>query len=413
MAILEDECKTVYKELKKLLIDYDLSWIVDEIEEKNPEDQLTIDRYPKSYYRDRSPILYSNNRLYKDWLYPDKEKSEIYSSYDNLYIDEEPWRKKLFLLIDTIENSFTDITYFRQEIIELLTNEVEEETLQEAVIHFLDETGEFIEFEIDAEESEDMIEKINEFKISLRDLARAILWYPIASEVSSIYRELKTEFESREYLWPYWQKSYEYNYLSYVADIFLIIINAARAEGTFRPVQYFNGSGKRAKLLTFRQSPGQIYTNNDSFTHAVLEFDRNFKLEVHVGIMTQGKSGVEHECDICIIPYDKAQSCRDKKYNQQTPQSKDIIMGCECKYYKSKLNLDLGRSFLGLDADFDVQENYYLISNTFSKKIAQLLIAHNKNFFYNIYPTFPNEVNKLLASFQRDFQRIKIKNSIF
>jgi hypothetical protein len=195
----------------------------------------------------------------------------------------------------------------------------------------------------------------------------------------------------------------------YEAYIFSILIRAARNEGA--TISYRDTSNNISPSLIFRQSPGQIYTTTQPFTHAVLEFPDKPILEAHIGIRVQGWSGVLHECDLCVLFQGEAVTCRAQ---QCEPRQNQLIIAIECKYYTSQLQLGLGRNFLGLASELrNVQQDIYFISNTSSEHIERLLSKHSsskRKWERNIIPSSKNELHRLMYSFQRNFKDFKAAN---
>jgi hypothetical protein len=188
--------------------------------------------------------------------------------------------------------------------------------------------------------------------------------------------------------------------------IFSILIRAARNEGA--TIHYRNVSGNIATALIFRQSPGQIYGTTHPYTHAVLDFGNNKPLlEAHIGIKVQGKAQIAHECDVCVLHQQEADNCRS---NRREPRSSKVVIAAECKHYTSDLKLDLARSFIGLSSVLiRLEGDCYFISNTFSDKVAKLLATERKRWALNLIPGSTNNLNKLMYTFQNDFQDFKAK----
>ncbi|SRR5712691_2458782 len=85
----------------------------------------------------------------------------------------------------------------------------------------------------------------------------------------------------------------------YEGFLFSLVVATARKSGAV--IRYEDVRGNKARNLTFRTSPGQLYSTRQDYTYAVIEFGRAPALEVHVGVKVQGTSGVEHECDVLVL----------------------------------------------------------------------------------------------------------------
>lgn len=154
----------------------------------------------------------------------------------------------------------------------------------------------------------------------------------------------------------------------------------------------------------FRTSPGYIGSTVRPFGYALIEFPSKRTLEAHVGIRVAGKSGVLHECDVCVLFQDEANTCRSTA--GASPRVSQVIMAMECKYYASTIPLDLARSFMGLLVDLG-QENRFFIVNTGSASVQQLLTKHRKAWDSRIIPSSPIDVNRLLGVLGDTFKKYK------
>jgi len=137
------------------------------------------------------------------------------------------------------------------------------------------------------------------------------------------------------------------------AYIFSILLDAAQTEGA--NIEFRDVSGNLAQRLIFRSSPGHIYSTVQPYTHAVIRFIGKNPLEAHVGVRVAGKSGVLHECDVAVIDQDEADTCR---VQQVPPRSYHLLVAVECKFYSTLLQLNLGRSFIGLTTDISAKKTF-------------------------------------------------------
>lgn len=189
--------------------------------------------------------------------------------------------------------------------------------------------------------------------------------------------------------------------------VFSLLIRAARNEGA--QVHYRDVHDQITSSLCFRASPGQIYGATHLYTHAVLDFGNNRPLlEAHIGIKVQGRAGIAHECDVCILHRQEATECRA---DRREPRSSKVVIAVECKYYSSRLKLELAREFLGLSLVLTrLEGDSYFVSNTFENNVAKLLATERKRWGLNIVPSSTNSLNKLMYYFQNNFQDFKVKN---
>lgn len=156
-------------------------------------------------------------------------------------------------------------------------------------------------------------------------------------------------------------------------ELFLLTaaIRAAHREGG--DVTLTNISGSAPTELYFRSSPGHIYSTLKPYTYAILDFPNARPLEAHLGIMVMGKSLVQHESDLAILPQSEADTCRN---DNMVPRSSQLLISVEAKYYGTALPLNMARAFLGLSTDLSTK-NVCFVANTTSPSVARLL-AHDR-----------------------------------
>ena len=187
------------------------------------------------------------------------------------------------------------------------------------------------------------------------------------------------------------------------AYVLTLLIRAARDEGA--TVSFKDCSYKPATSLTLRTSPGYIYSKANNYTHCLIEFNGRPALEAHTGIKVAGKSGVLHEFDVALLDRAEAENCR---LNSVSPRSSRILVGVECKFYTSALQLHLARGFVGLVADISTESPFF-VSNTSSTSVDKLLSHRVKNGWErDISPTCKNsEVERLVYAFRNSFKNYK------
>jgi hypothetical protein len=187
------------------------------------------------------------------------------------------------------------------------------------------------------------------------------------------------------------------------AYVFTLLLRAARDEGA--QISFMGRDGKPMSSLLLRTSPGYIYSNAKNYTHALIEFPGRPALEGHTGIKVAGKSGVLHEFDVAVVDRAEAENCR---VNSVSPRSSRVIVGVECKFYTSALQLHLARGFVGLVADISAK-NPFFVTNTSSASVEKLLSHRVRNGWErDITPTCANsEVDRLVNAFRKAFMNYK------
>jgi len=184
------------------------------------------------------------------------------------------------------------------------------------------------------------------------------------------------------------------------AYVFTLLIEAARAEHA--QVTFQNVDGKSTPTLTFRTSPGFIWSRAQPYTHAMILFPGKPALEAHLGVYVTGNSGVLHEADVAVMYSDEAETCRRERV---APRSKRVVLGAECKFYSTLPGLHLGRGFLGLCADMTGRELFFVM-NTTATSIERLLSHRHREWDHQIVPGSPT-VARLRSSFQTVFKNFK------
>ena len=153
--------------------------------------------------------------------------------------------------------------------------------------------------------------------------------------------------------------------------------------------------------LVFRTSPSSIFSGD--FTHAVIKFPGKLVLEAHTGVYVSAKSKVRHECDVAVLQQGEADICRQ---NNVHPRFHKLVLSIECKFYASSLGINLARSFVGLLADIQSRERFF-VANTSSDSVKTMLSFHNKNWACDIHPAQERNVRNLVAHFEAVFSRFK------
>ena len=164
-----------------------------------------------------------------------------------------------------------------------------------------------------------------------------------------------------------------YNSSSAANDVyegFLFSLVVATARDSNAAVRYETVRGVPASNLIFRTSPGRLYSTAQEYTHAVIRFGTSAPvLEAHIGVLVQGVSGVEHECDVVVLDADEARVCRQVR---ASPRSRRCLLAIECKYYLASLPLGLARGFAGLKDDLG-RADVIFAANTGSNSVKKYL----------------------------------------
>jgi hypothetical protein len=168
-----------------------------------------------------------------------------------------------------------------------------------------------------------------------------------------------------------------YNSATAASDVyegFLFALVIATARDSNADVYFENVRGTRVDDLIFRTTPGRLYSTAHDYTHAVIQFGpRAPGLEAHVGVLVQGNSGVEHECDVLVLEADEARVCRQVR---ASPRTRKCLLAIECKYYLANLPLGVARGFAGLKDDLG-QTHTIFAANANSRSVKKYL-SHRK-----------------------------------
>jgi hypothetical protein len=162
---------------------------------------------------------------------------------------------------------------------------------------------------------------------------------------------------------------------AYEALVWWHLVQAAEKVGWTRSLR--NPSGAVSNHFVFRTGPGRIYSSGP-FTYAQLDHDDWPSLEVHLGIMIDGRSGVGHEFDVVALTKDEADAARAQKRN---PPWSAVAVHAECKFYAGKVGLGLARGLWGLSADCRLRRRGGLVTNGPECESAASLLGHHGVFY--------------------------------
>jgi len=186
------------------------------------------------------------------------------------------------------------------------------------------------------------------------------------------------------------------------AYVFALVLEAAKREQA--GILYETVDGPFQGVATFRTSPGHIWSDARSYTHAVLQFSGKALLEAHIGIYMEGRSGVIHEADISVIPRVERLRCRQGKL---FPKASRAVMTVECKFYDTPLGINLGRNFIGLQTDFG-RDTAFFAMNQSEGSVGRLLDKHVKHWDHSVVPPYVNDVNRFIGQVQTVFKSYKV-----
>jgi len=170
----------------------------------------------------------------------------------------------------------------------------------------------------------------------------------------------------------------------YEAYVMTAVIEAALAEQW--TVQLEDIAEAPVSTALFRRSPGNIYPSpgGQAFTHFALVKAGAPSLEAHIGIKVTGKSDVEHECDVALLPKEAARFCRT---NRVHPRSTRLLLAAECKYYVGSITLGLGRAFIGLATEVSSQYGEcHFVVNTTSPSVMKMLARQKRRRHEDVRP---------------------------
>jgi len=170
----------------------------------------------------------------------------------------------------------------------------------------------------------------------------------------------------------------------YEAYVMTALIQAALAEQWTVQLEDINEAPSSTAL--FRRSPGNIYSapGGQAFTHFSLTKAGAPDLEAHIGIKVTGKSDVEHECDVALLPKEAARFCRA---NRVHPRSARLLFAAECKYYLGNITLGLGRAFIGLATEMTSQYGEcHFVVNTTSPSVMKMLARQKRRRHEDVRP---------------------------
>lgn len=184
-----------------------------------------------------------------------------------------------------------------------------------------------------------------------------------------------------------------------------VLVAARRAGAT--AITWHDRDNQPASSLVFRTGPGAIYSDRRPYTHAVIEFPNTERLEAHIGVIVEGKSGVAHECDVVVLPESEGYLCRLRSVN---PRHSKIVIAVECKYYTGQIPLNLARSFIGLISDISCTYGQcHFAVNTGSTTAEKLLAKQKRQWDSALLPATDAE-QSITAAFTKTFRDYQVRS---
>lgn len=169
----------------------------------------------------------------------------------------------------------------------------------------------------------------------------------------------------------------------YEGFVFGLVVETADNCGA--NVRYATVQGASTTDLCFRTAPGQLYSDAQPYTHAVIEFFGAPPLEAHLGVRVQGGSGVLHECDVLVLSSAEAELSRN---NRIAPRGSHCLLGVECKFYAASLGIDLARNFEGVHVDLRAKHEVF-VANTDGVNVVKYLSARRRLLERSVTPGSP------------------------
>jgi hypothetical protein len=111
---------------------------------------------------------------------------------------------------------------------------------------------------------------------------------------------------------------------------------------------------------------------------------------------------VPHELDVCLIDREHAEYCR--RYQLDVSHTKVKFLA-ECKYYGNRLELSLGREYLGLGREFSLRIKT-LISNVGGDDIHFLITKHKSTENFNVSPRTPQNVDRFVQWLANELRQV-------
>jgi len=169
----------------------------------------------------------------------------------------------------------------------------------------------------------------------------------------------------------------------YEGFVFSCVIEALTRLGATLEVR--DEMDQPSTVFEFHTKPSLIFTQGSYY---ILVGFQQTQYELHTNLRAAGYSGTLHELDVCLLKHEEAQQCRDSR---QSPIRKHVVFFAECKCYQRPLPLHIGREYLGLAQEFNVEVKT-IISNVGSNPLHQLITKHGRRENFHVSPRNPGNV---------------------
>lgn len=153
--------------------------------------------------------------------------------------------------------------------------------------------------------------------------------------------------------------------------------------------------------LVFRLGPGVIYSPTTTSSFVLVTY-KSAQYEIQNSLYVLGQSKVSHELDVCLIEREDAQYSRS---NGIDPMHTRIKFMAECKYYGDRLDLHLGREFLGLSREFTLRVKT-IVSNVESNDIHKIMKQYKGTENFNVSPDNPDAVDRLIQWLANELRHV-------
>lgn len=191
---------------------------------------------------------------------------------------------------------------------------------------------------------------------------------------------------------------------AYEVYVFTLVLEASIQEGATVGFRASSGS-RNPSPLTFRTSPGSIFSSANDYSFATIDFPDGLSFEAHIGIYVEGAAGVLHECDVAVLDAAEGEFCRR---NRVHPKKRCLALSAECKFYTGKLGIAIGREFIGATTELGTSGRF-LLSNSDGKSVDRVLAHHNRDRYFNLSPSNNDAESQTVARFRSVFRNLRAK----
>jgi hypothetical protein len=163
-----------------------------------------------------------------------------------------------------------------------------------------------------------------------------------------------------------------------------------------------NSAGQHTNNLVFRLGPGTLSAPQSApgYIHVTLQ---GGEYEIQNGLRVAGRSKVLHELDVCLIDRSEAMKCRR---NGNDPTYRMIKFIAECKCYGARVELSLGREYLGLSSEFPMKRGKTMASNVSSEEVHDLVTRHDGTENFDLSPLLPRNLDRFVKWLENELRQI-------